>query len=178
MVTVADIQNDLAGWPDDVVGEWLHYFANEPDCGWPPPDPLGDHRWSRLLGGRPLSWWKNVTWNKETVSCDLAGLSDKSRGIAETMITEIGNRTADDVTRRRYQNAMQYILEHGVFPGSIVAMRVSSGMQVLDGNHRMGAFCGLQRLPDAFFERPNRMRAPLNQEVWIGNHSAGEVALT
>ena len=36
----------------------------------------------------------------------------------------------------------------------------------------MGAFCGLQRLPDAFFEKPNRMRAPLEQEVWIGKERA------
>jgi hypothetical protein len=82
MVTVADIQKDLPDWPDDVIEQRLLYFANEADCGWPPPDPLGDHRWKRLLGGRPLSWWKNVTWSKQTVSCDLASLSNKSRDIA------------------------------------------------------------------------------------------------
>jgi hypothetical protein len=48
MVTVADIKKDLPDWPDDVVDQWLVYFANEPDGGWPPPNPLGDHRWSRL----------------------------------------------------------------------------------------------------------------------------------
>jgi hypothetical protein len=78
-VTLADIKSDLPAWPDDVIDQWLHYFANEPDCGWPPPEPLGDHRWSRLLGGRPLSWWNNVTWKKETVKCELASLSPKAR---------------------------------------------------------------------------------------------------
>jgi hypothetical protein len=78
-VTLADIKNELPAWPDDVIRQWLHYFANEPDCGWPPPEPLGDHRWSRLLGGRPLSWWKNVTWKKEKVKCELASLSPKAR---------------------------------------------------------------------------------------------------
>jgi hypothetical protein len=48
MVTVADIRKDLPDWPDDVIEQWLLYFANEADCGWPPPDPLGDHRWKRL----------------------------------------------------------------------------------------------------------------------------------
>src|SRR6266536_866942 len=52
MVSVADIRKDLPAWPNDIVEQWLHYFANEPDCGWPPPEPLGDHRWGRLLGGR------------------------------------------------------------------------------------------------------------------------------
>jgi hypothetical protein len=40
MASVADIQADLPGWPGDVVEQWLHYFANEPDCGWPPPEPF------------------------------------------------------------------------------------------------------------------------------------------
>jgi hypothetical protein len=33
MVTVAEIQKDLPGWPDDVVEQWLHYFANEAGFG-------------------------------------------------------------------------------------------------------------------------------------------------
>jgi Ribosomal protein L7/L12 dimerisation domain len=106
MVSVADIQSDLPGWPHEVVGEWLHYFANEPDLGWPPPEPLGQHRWSGILGGRPLSWWKKVTWKKESVTCDPAKLSEKSRGIVKMMITEVGNGKADAVTKRRYQNAL------------------------------------------------------------------------
>jgi hypothetical protein len=56
MVTVEDVKKDLPDWPDDVVDQWLVYFANEPDGGWPPPNPLGDHRWRRLFRGRPLSW--------------------------------------------------------------------------------------------------------------------------
>jgi hypothetical protein len=161
MVTVADIQKDLPDWPDDVIEQWLLYFANEADCGWPPPDPLGDHRWKRLLGGRPLSWWKNVTWSKQTVSCDLASLSNKSRDIASAMIAEIGNRTADDGTRQRYQNAMQYILEHGAFPGSIIAMKVPSGMHVLDGNHRYGRFLRVAAVAGCVFRKaePNESAA-------------------
>ena len=77
MVTVADIQKDLPGWADDVIEQWLHYFANEPDLGWPPPDPLEDHRWGRLLGGRLLSWWKKVTWKTEKAKCDLASLTPR-----------------------------------------------------------------------------------------------------
>jgi hypothetical protein len=55
MVSLADIKKDLPEWPDDVIEQWLLYFANEPDCGWPPPEPLGAHRWAGLLGGKPLS---------------------------------------------------------------------------------------------------------------------------
>jgi hypothetical protein len=105
MVSLADIKNDLPAWPDDVLKQWLHYFANEPDCGWPPPEPLGNHRWGRLLGGRPLSWWRNVAWKKETVKCDLASLSHKARGDVIDIIAEVSSGKADAVTKRRFEDA-------------------------------------------------------------------------
>lgn len=55
MVAIQDIQKDLPGWPEDVIDQWLLYFANEPDLGWSPPEPLGEHRWGHILGGRLLS---------------------------------------------------------------------------------------------------------------------------
>jgi hypothetical protein len=178
MVSVAEIQKDLPGWPDDVLEQWLHYFANEPDLGWPPPEPLGDHRWGRILGGRPLSWWKEVTWKKEAVKCGTASLAQKSRDIATTMITEIGNGTADASTKRRFQRATQHILDNAAFEAPIMAMRTPSGLLVLDGNHRMGAFCGAQLMSDVWFEKMKKKRAALEQEVWIGTHSGGELPLT
>jgi hypothetical protein len=60
MVTTADIQKDLPNWPAGVIDPWLVEFANDPGMGWPPPGPFGDHRWWRLLGQRPVSWWRNV----------------------------------------------------------------------------------------------------------------------
>jgi hypothetical protein len=178
MTSVADIKKDLPDWPDDVIEDWLHYFANEPDCGWPPPDPLGDHRWAGILGDRPLSWWKDVTWEKETVKCDADSLAPKSRTIAATMVTEIGRGTVDAVTKRRYQQALQYILSHGVFFKPLVAMKAPGGLLVLDGNHRTGAFCGAQMMPDAWFAKLNKKRASLEQEVWIGTHIRGEMPLS
>jgi hypothetical protein len=99
MTSVADIKKDLPNCPDEVIDDWLHYFANEPDCGWPPPDPLGDHRWAGILGDRPLSWWKDVTWEKEAVKCDPASLAPKSRSVAATMVAEIGRGTVGAVTK-------------------------------------------------------------------------------
>jgi Ribosomal protein L7/L12 dimerisation domain len=176
MVSVADIKNNLPGWPDEVVEEWLHWFAN--DICWPPPEPLGDHRWSGILGGRPLSWWKKVSWKKETVKCTPAKLSDKSRAIVIATIAEINNRTADAETQRRFKRAMDYILDNGVFPGVIVVMNVPSGLTLLDGNHRMSAFCGAQLMTDAAFERLQKKRPALEQDVWVGKHADGDVPLT
>ncbi len=178
MASVADIKKDLPDWPDDVIEDWLHYFANEPDCGWPPPEPLGDHRWAGILEDRSLSWWKDVTWEKETVKCDSESLAPKSRAIVAAMVAEISRGTVDAVTKRRYQQALQYILDQGVFFKPIVAMKASSGLLVLDGNHRMGAFCGAQTMPDAWFAKLNKKRASLEQEAWIGTHIHGEMPLS
>ena len=63
MITVADIPKDSPDWATRVIEPWLIEFANDPGMGWPPPEPYGDHRWGRLLGQRPISWWKYVTWS-------------------------------------------------------------------------------------------------------------------
>jgi len=165
MISVADIQRDLPGCPDDVVEQWLHYFANEPDCGWPPPEPLGDHRWARLLGGRPLSWWKDVTWQKEKAICDLAGLSPKARRGVEEIQADILGRMADASTKKRFQDAYVHIMDNGVFPRPLVTMRTPGGLSLLDGSHRMAAFDMLQRTPDAKFAELKKKKAALEQEV-------------
>jgi hypothetical protein len=178
MVPVADIKRDLPGWPDEIIDDWLLYFANEPDCGWPPPEPLGDHRWAGILGDRPLSWWKEVTWQKETVPCDMASLASKTKGIAAKMIKDIASGAADAVTKRRYQQALQPILNNGAFFRPLVAMKPATGLLVLDGNHRIGAFCGAQILPDSWFEKQKKDRPPIEQEAWIGTHPQGEFPLS
>jgi hypothetical protein len=176
-VSLADIKNDLPAWPDEIIKEWLLYLANRDDTGWPPPDPLGSHPWTFILGHRPIPWWREVTWKKETVKCDPPGLSQQSRDIVVTMITEIGNGTADAETKRRFQRATQYILDHAAFPKPVIAMKIPSGLSVLDGSHRMGAFCGAQLTSDSWFEKMKKKRAALDQEVWIGTHSRGEIPL-
>jgi hypothetical protein len=178
MVDVADIKKDLPTWPDDVIDQWLLYFANESDCKWPPPDPLGEHRWAGILGGRPLSWWKKVSWKKETVRCDVAKLSNKTRRIVNDMIAEMNAGKADAITKRRFDHSFHFILNNATFPKPILAMKVPSGLEVVDGNHRIGAFCALQMMPDAKFTQLNLKKAKPDQEAWIGTHSGGEAPLT
>jgi hypothetical protein len=177
-VSVADIQKDLPGWPDDVVEQWLLYFANEPDCGWPPPDPLGDHRWGRLLGGRPLSWWKNVTWKKETVKCELSAFSPKAQTGIKEIRSELNKDNPDAITKRRFDDAFRWTLNDATFPKPIIVMKITGGLSILDGSHRMAAFSALQDVPANKFEELKVKKAPLEQEVWVGTHSGGEVPLT
>jgi hypothetical protein len=161
-----------------VIDQWLHYFANEPDCGWPPPEPLGNHRWSGLLGGRPLSWWKNVTWQPEAVDCSLGGLATKTRGFVSDMRAEITAKTADQVTQRRFDHALFYILTNGGFPKRLIAMNADDGLLVLDGNHRAAAFTASQIMPAALVKAKGWTKPESKQEVWVGTHLNGELPLT
>jgi hypothetical protein len=175
MVSVSEIKNDLPGWEDDVIEQWLHYFANESDCGWPPPEPLGDHRWSRLLGGKPLSWWKNVTWKKEKLKCDLANLSPRARTGVNEILAEMISGSADEITRQRVLNSYKHFMDKGVFPRLLVIMKRPEGLSIIDGSHRMAAFEMLQRTPDAKFKSLGKIKAALEQQVWVGTHSEGEL---
>jgi hypothetical protein len=132
MASVADIQADLPGWPGDVVEQWLHYFANEPDCGWPPPEPFGNSRWKALLGGRPLTWWKNVTWKQEKMKCDLPSLSPKARAGVNDILAEMRKKHPDAVTKRRFSHAYIHIMDNGVFPRALVTMKIPGGVSLLE----------------------------------------------
>lgn len=177
MFEVSDIQKDLPAWPEDVIEQWLLYFANEPDCGWPPPEPLGNHRWSALLGGRPLSWWQEVAWKSEKASCDLASLTPRARTGVNEIIAEMITGAADATTKRRVQHSYRHIMDEGRFPRQLVTMRTDAGLSLIDGSHRMAAFEMLQRTPDAKFNALGKVRAKLEQDVWVGTHAKGEVPL-
>jgi hypothetical protein len=176
MASIKDIQADLTGWPDKVVEEWLLYFVND-GLGWPPPYPYGDHRWGRVLGLRPVSWWNRVCWQLENTNCSIASLARKSREIAETIISDVDRRAADEGTTRRSTNAFHYVLDNATLPNAISAMRTPEGLLLLDGNHRISAFCSLQRMPEDWFAKKGKKKAAIEQPLWIGRHSENESPL-
>jgi hypothetical protein len=175
MVTVAEIKSDLPDWPDDVIEQWLHYFANEPDCGWPPPEPLGNHRWRGLLGGKPLSWWKQVSWKRQKIKCDVPSLTVKARSDVGEIVAQMNAGTANDSTKKRVARSFLYIKDNGEFPHPLITIRKSDGVSLIDGTHRMAAFELVQALTDAQFVAGNLKRPSREQAVWAATHSKGEV---
>jgi hypothetical protein len=145
---ISAIKKELPDWPDAVLNEWLVFLANRDDTGWPPPEPLTG-AWQAILGGRPLAWWRNVTWTEKSVECGLNNLAPKTRGIVTTMRAEINAGTADDGTKRRFNEALFYILHNGTFPNPVSAMEVGGQVHVLDGNHRIAALTAAHLFPDA-----------------------------
>jgi hypothetical protein len=93
------------------------------------------------------------------------------------MLTEKTNNTIDKDTRRRFDRAVDHILNSATFEGSPVAMRLANGLSILDGNHRITAFCWLQMMTVEQFEKLSFRKPALEQDVWIGTHTRGETPL-
>jgi hypothetical protein len=182
LVDPADINADLPDWPDDVVDQWLLKLANRgPDTGWPPPNVLDGHAWKYILGGRPLSWWKQVSWKLEEHELKFESLSCGARRIVSGMIdghiNDVPNIfSAGPDSKRRFVAVGRYVAQHGTFPRPLVVMRLEDGLSVLDGNHRMTALCACQGASEQIVKSGGA--APLkSHRLWMGTHADGEVPL-
>jgi hypothetical protein len=179
MVEFVDIKRDLPDWPDEVIEEWLLKLANRSDTGWPPPEPLGNHPWKYILGARPLSWWKEVTWTLEEHQMNFDALAKNSKRIVKDMIDGHINRVPNTYfgwpeSKARFLSAGQYVSQYGTFPKPPMAVRLDDGLSVLDGNHRMTALCFRQLAPERILKLGGV--PPLKKhQVWIGKHARGEV---
>ncbi len=79
---------------------------------------------------------------------------------------------------RRFTNAFHYVLDNASLPNAISAMCTPAGLLLLDGNHRISAFCSLQRMPEDWFVKKGKQKAAIKQPVWIGTHPEDELPLT
>lgn len=59
----------------------------------------------------------------------------------------------------------------------MIVMELADGQSVLDGNHRVSVFCGLQKMPEESFTKVGLKKPAEEQDVWVGTHSDGEVPL-
>jgi hypothetical protein len=150
-------------------------FRQRSRHGWPPPEPHGDHRWGRLLGQRPLSWWKNVTWTLEEADCGLDGLTPKAKADVMDIRKEMEGGNPSSTTKRRWDNLFRYILNDGSFPVSPVVMRRPEGLSPIDGTHRMAVLSGLRLIPEAFYAAKKLAKPSNAQSVWMGKHKDGEL---
>jgi hypothetical protein len=54
-------------------------------------------------------------------------------------------------------------MKNGVFEKPLVAIRLPDGLSILDGNHRISAFCGLQETPAELLE-PRGLKKPAPEQ--------------
>jgi hypothetical protein len=178
MVALNDIKVDLPEWPDEVIEGWLLKFANQPDMGWPPPDPLGRHRWGLLIM-KPIRWWKDVSWKLEDTDCGFDKLSTNTQDIMLKMFDALVNGKKNgfegDNSAERFRQALRHLGLTGSFYSPPVTTLIDSGLSCLDGNHRMFAHFVMQMTPDEELAKNKIARPAALQKVWVGCHKDGEV---
>jgi hypothetical protein len=178
MVEVAEIVKTFSNWPAEVVDPWLLEFANDPDMAWPPKEPYGDHRWGRLLGQRPVSWWKDVSWVLEEVDCGISKLTPKTRTDIADIRQEISGGAPSETTKRRWDNIFRFVLNAGTFPVAPVLIRRPEGLSLIDGTHRLAVLNTLQSMPAQKFASLGLAKPAVVQSAWIGKHKDNELPLS
>jgi hypothetical protein len=154
----------LPNVPDALAEEWLAPYVRELGA----PQSYG--RWLYILAGRPLDFWRNVSWDLERV--DLVTL-------VQSKLTSSCNRTLTEMEtayfegtpnpysqqipdgRERTLQAITFLQTHHVFPCPPAFLCLPNGMmEIIDGNHRMLAFV-----------RAMKMHPPAAnpvQSIWLG----------
>jgi hypothetical protein len=94
------------------------------------------------------------------------------------MRAEITAKTADEVTQRRFNHALFYILTNGCFPKRLITMKTNEGLLVIDGNHRAAAFTASQIMPAALVTAKGWKKPEPEQEVWVGTHASAELPVS
>jgi hypothetical protein len=169
LIELADIKKDLPHWPDEVIEEWLIRLANRgPDTGWPLlPSPWETFAWKYILGGRPLSWWKEVTWKPEDSDLTLTHSAMPANGLSATC--SMGPSTASQTRFLRFRTVgsgfidRQIPVREGTFPKPPLVIRKADGLSVLDGN-RVSALCFRRLAPARIVEIK---RSPLIQRLHL-----------
>jgi hypothetical protein len=93
------------------------------------------------------------------------------------MLMEKASGTIDEETGGRFKKGADYLMKNGAFEKPLIAIRLSNGLSILDGYHRISAFCGLQETP-AELSEPRGLKKPApEQDLWIETHSRREVPL-
>jgi hypothetical protein len=178
MVALADIKKSLSAWPDHVIENWLVHLANREDTGWPPPERLDSHPWAYILGHRPLSWWREVAWELKPVDCSMPKLAKATQKIVNEVLADVNGPTPDPNTKERFDSAFHYVLNNATFEQPPITMNLpGDGLSVIDGNHRISAFCALQKMPPESFTKRGLKKPEPVQKVWAGTHARGEVPL-
>ena len=178
MVKLEDIKESLPNWPDEVIEQWLLKLANRgSDTGWPPPEDVEGHAWGAILGWRPLSWWKDVTWSLEEQDVGFDALCNGTRRIVNSMIDDVANGKAlGDNGDARFHYAMDHLVKSAKFHKPLVVMKLKDGLSVIDGNHRVTALVACQATADEILKHGGKVPAT-KQQVWMGTHANGAVPL-
>ena len=177
MRIIEQVSEDLPNFPDDVIDQWIGYYAESE--GWPPPSPL-EGRWKGLLANKDLEYWTSLKWSKEiiyppslvlTTQCNRSiqeMISFHAAGVpcaySEFMGEEAGPRIA---------RLLQYLREIGNLPCAPILVEKDGEHEIIDGNHRVVAYLLWEQWKDKEIFQKEPFPVTLSREIefWIGRES-------
>ncbi|WP_162925871.1 hypothetical protein [Isoalcanivorax indicus] len=178
MSIIKQVSKDLPNFPDDVINQWIGYYAESE--GWPPPAPL-EGRWKGLLANRDLEYWSSLRWSKEALYPPSLVLTPNCNRLIQEMIGfhEAGvpcpySEFMGEEAKLKLAKLLQYLRESGNLPCSPILIEKRGEHEIIDGNHRVVAYLlwGYWKDKEVFQKEP--FPVPLNQaiEFWVGREDA------
>jgi len=175
---IQQIKSTLPNFPDEVIETWLLPFAVSE--GWPPvigSDGVPLKRWRYLLGRKPLSEFKTLSWSKVTKHISIHEFDRESLSsliqIFEAAILGCDNLMSLSIhdLKQRFDNIVNYIQQNGKMPNApILYLNDMKKYEIFDGNHHLSAYyycCGYFNVD---VESNLKLKTQKNQIYWIASH--------
>ncbi len=141
------MQIDLPNFPTEVLSDWLLPYAKTE--GWPPSHGYNEppqKRWRYLLRNKPLSYWRSLSWEKIDRHISIHDLDIENK---TTMVQMVLGAVKDHQNmftmqipnlKDRFFSVVSYLREHGTIPKPPIIIKGTTGLSIIDGNHRMAAY--------------------------------------
>jgi hypothetical protein len=168
------IAKDLPNFPDDIILQWIGYFAESE--GWPPPEPLKG-RWLSLLSNRNLDYWKSLSWKLETFNPLSLPFTESSQLNIQQIIAFHSAGEENEYSKFmgeesvfRFHQVIQFLREEGGFPHPPILLKHSEKYEVIDGNHRISAYYLWESWKDMppFQKEPLPVSVSKDIQFWVG----------
>lgn len=155
------IKKDLPNFPDEIINVWLQPYA-ESD-GWPPD--MNTIRWTAVLFGKNVDFWKRVTWKKEIVNLREVSYCPQTIYTIQEMKAayELGVKNSfkdlyEESGKQRHLNVLRFLCTNGHFPKPICLLRQNDNKySVVDGYHRLVAWTTHFKLQNILSTNPNKL---------------------
>ena len=142
---LADARAVFPKMPSDAFTLWLDDRIR--NNGWPP----AGIEWAGFLDGKPISYWKELHWQSESVTLRPEELTPNAFSLVMQLI-EAANGSSNLMSKyipntvERFKSCLEYVRMNKTTPGIILLLRASEGVAIIEGNHRVAALLAYQSL--------------------------------